>query len=265
MSAARNPERRRFQFAILAVARRRVACGPGERSTVRDLPPGHRPDPGLCRCSEQRRSQSGQRDHCRGLGERHRFRWLQQHHRQGLHDILVGGNLRHDTALVHQGHALAARRRQDQPGRMEPHCCGLRRRPAAPLPQRRAVQTRNETGALPGNTLDLQIGSDPSYPHTPNGTIDEVRLWNVARTQDQIRSGMSGLTSAPPGLVALWPLNNNANDVVGGHNGTLHGGAAFALQRHRAELRARRIEHRALPAGPLPGHREVPRRRAIDR
>ena len=32
----------------------------------------------------------------------------------------------------------------------------------------------------------------------------------------------------PAGLVAWWPGNGNANDVVGGHNGTLVGGVTFA-------------------------------------
>ena len=91
------------------------------------------------------------------------------------------------------------------------------------------VQTRNETGALPSSSADLQIGSDANYTHTPTGTIDEVRLWNVARTQAQIRAGMSGLTGSTSGLVALWPLNNSANDPVGGHNGTLHGGATYGF------------------------------------
>lgn len=91
------------------------------------------------------------------------------------------------------------------------------------------VQTHNETGPLPASSANLQIGSDPSYAHTPTGTIDEVRLWNVARTLAQIRASMSGLTGSTSGLVALWPLNNNANDPAGGHNGTLHGGAGYGF------------------------------------
>jgi len=91
------------------------------------------------------------------------------------------------------------------------------------------VATHNETGALPASTSDLQIGSDVNWAHTPHGTIDEVRLWNVARSQTDIRNGMNGLSSAPPGLVALWPLNNNTNDVVGGHNGTLQGSATYGF------------------------------------
>jgi hypothetical protein len=91
------------------------------------------------------------------------------------------------------------------------------------------VKFHNETGPLPASASNLQIGSDAAYTHTPTGTIDEVRLWSVARTQAQLRAGMSDLVPPATGLVALWPLNNNANDPVGGHNGTLHGGAAFAF------------------------------------
>ena len=70
----------------------------------------------------------------------------------------------------------------------------------------------------------MQIGSDVSWPQTPTGSIDEVRLWNVARTQSQIRSAINvPITTGQPGLVALWPLNASAVDFAGGHNGTLNG------------------------------------------
>jgi len=86
-----------------------------------------------------------------------------------------------------------------------------------------------ESAPLTTTSDPFRIGSDVVYPHTPNGLIDEVRLWNVGRTQDQIRAGMQGLAGPAAGLVALWPLNNNFTDVVGGHNGTAHGTTTFAL------------------------------------
>jgi hypothetical protein len=91
------------------------------------------------------------------------------------------------------------------------------------------VKTANEAGPLPASDSVLRIGSDFNYTRTPLGTIDEVRIWNVARTQAQIRAGMSGLSGPQPGLVALWPLNSNANDPVGGHNGTKVGAADWAF------------------------------------
>jgi len=45
----------------------------------------------------------------------------------------------------------------------------------------------------------------------------------------QVGNGMlhAQCDSPPAGLVAWWPAEGNANDVVGGNNGTLHGGMTF--------------------------------------
>jgi len=82
-----------------------------------------------------------------------------------------------------------------------------------------------DTGSLPATGDPLEIGSDVRYPnHTPHGAMNEIRLWNVARTQDQIRSTINvPITTSQTGLVAVWSLEATANDVVGGHNGTLTG------------------------------------------
>lgn len=81
-----------------------------------------------------------------------------------------------------------------------------------------------ETGPLTTSTDPMRIGSDVSWQFPPTGAIDEARLWNVARTEAQIRSSMSTeITTAQTGLVAVWPLNGNVNDVVGGHNGATAG------------------------------------------
>jgi hypothetical protein len=80
-----------------------------------------------------------------------------------------------------------------------------------------------EPGPLTATTDPVRIGSDVAHVHTPAGAIDEVRLWNYARTQDQIRASIGGLQGSTSGLVALWGLNANASDLAGGHNGTLTG------------------------------------------
>ena len=85
-----------------------------------------------------------------------------------------------------------------------------------------------QTGALPASASPMRIGSDVDFDQQPSGFIDEVRLWNVARTVDQIRGSINvPITSAQPGLVAVWPLDANAIDVVGGHNGSIVGGLGF--------------------------------------
>jgi hypothetical protein len=59
-----------------------------------------------------------------------------------------------------------------------------------------------------------------------NGTIDEVRIWNVARDSSSIRRDMHRVfSSAPPGLVAYYTFdvakNDTALDLVAGNEATL--------------------------------------------
>ena len=85
------------------------------------------------------------------------------------------------------------------------------------------VGTNPETGPPTGSGAALQIGGDVSYEFSPSGLVNEVRLWNVARTQDQIRAALNiPLTSAQPGLVAVWPMFV-ATDALGVHNGSFVG------------------------------------------
>ncbi len=85
-----------------------------------------------------------------------------------------------------------------------------------------------ETGALPPNSDNLRIGSDASMDYQPYGSIDEVRLWNYARNAEQIRGSINvPITSPQPGLIAVWNMEPELLDVVGGHNGTNVGGVSF--------------------------------------
>lgn len=78
-----------------------------------------------------------------------------------------------------------------------------------------------EAGPATTSPDEVRIGSDVSFPFTPAGAIDEVRLWNVARTQAQIRSTINVvLTSPQPGLVGVW---DGPNDVIGSHDGSIQG------------------------------------------
>ena len=63
------------------------------------------------------------------------------------------------------------------------------------------------------------------------GKMDEVRVWRVARTADQIRENLFRTMSGnEPELVALWNFENVENGLVkdsgpGGHHGKLRGQA----------------------------------------
>ena len=75
------------------------------------------------------------------------------------------------------------------------------------------------------NTDPLYIGSDPHIPSSDyfSGNIAQVRIWNVARSQDEIRRTMHIALEEPlPGVVANWHLTDDYRDNIGGHDGTPH-------------------------------------------
>ena len=64
------------------------------------------------------------------------------------------------------------------------------------------------------------------------GDMDEVRVWNVARTQSEIQSTInmtidSAQTANYPGLVACWNFEGDTQDSTGVNNGSLVGQPAF--------------------------------------
>ena len=66
-----------------------------------------------------------------------------------------------------------------------------------------------------------------------SGIIDEVRIWNYARTQAQIQNAMlTQLTTPDTGLVGRWGLNDAngtvaTNSIAGSPDGTLFGNATW--------------------------------------
>lgn len=89
----------------------------------------------------------------------------------------------------------------------------------APMP---ALPVRN-------STRPFTIGATPPYLYF-NGAIDEVRFWNVARTQSQIQANFhQTLRGNQPGLVGYWKFDDGigatAYDGMGNADGTLLNGA----------------------------------------
>jgi hypothetical protein len=81
-----------------------------------------------------------------------------------------------------------------------------------------------EAGLLPTNGSNVRLGSDVSWDYQPHGDLNEIRLWSVARSVDQIRATINvPLDAAQPGLVAVWS-SGGPNDAVDGHNGINVGG-----------------------------------------
>ncbi len=90
--------------------------------------------------------------------------------------------------------------------------------------------TTDISGPLTPSTDPLRIGNDVSWDISPDGYVEDVRIWNVARTQEQIQRKMSEAVPADaPGLIAMWHLDGDAQDASeNGHHGTLTGDIEFA-------------------------------------
>lgn len=80
-----------------------------------------------------------------------------------------------------------------------------------------------------GNTTNLTIGYRPQDGRHPfNGVIDEVRIWNVGKTQSELGAEFKQVIDpSTPGLVGYWRFDEGTNDqaVVDcspyGNDGTL--------------------------------------------
>ncbi|MEM6453169.1 MAG: LamG-like jellyroll fold domain-containing protein [Cyanobacteria bacterium P01_D01_bin.105] len=96
-----------------------------------------------------------------------------------------------------------------------------------------------ESKAVEGEILDnenlpLRLGHGYNRPgYFFQGQMAEVRVWNVARTADEIKNHMSQrLRGDEPGLAGYWPLDDGsgttANDKTkNGNHGTIHGATWF--------------------------------------
>lgn len=90
------------------------------------------------------------------------------------------------------------------------------------------ISTFAETDAPTTSTSALRIAGDVSWQFTPAGAIDEVRLWNVARTTQQLRDAINEpILADTAGLVATWSLDANEDDVTGDHDGGGVGGPGY--------------------------------------
>ena len=88
---------------------------------------------------------------------------------------------------------------------------------------------RTPASSFSPSPTPLFFGDDPTWSgRTFNGTLDEIRIWNIARTQPQIQSNMSvSLTGTEPGLAAYYKMDEGLGNATildataGANNGTL--------------------------------------------
>ncbi len=75
----------------------------------------------------------------------------------------------------------------------------------------------------------LVIGADAELGAAYAGRIDQVRLWRVVRSQAQVEADRMRQLGVTPGLVAEWPMDSDARDRVGMHDGEAVNGGTFTF------------------------------------
>mgnify|MGYP003683599159 CR=1 FL=1 len=76
------------------------------------------------------------------------------------------------------------------------------------------AEKEEEIDALHAPKADLCIGAHPNKAAW-DGLIDEVRVWNVVRSEADIRAGMAEpIIGQAPGLVGQWTFNEGAGELV---------------------------------------------------
>ncbi|MFZ5517960.1 MAG: LamG-like jellyroll fold domain-containing protein [Candidatus Zhuqueibacterota bacterium] len=82
-------------------------------------------------------------------------------------------------------------------------------------------QTRTPSGSIKDNSADvLYIGNNATTTNTFHGAIDDVRLWNVVRSKEQIQQQINAyLRGDENGLLAYWKMNEGFGDSLGDGSG----------------------------------------------
>ncbi len=95
------------------------------------------------------------------------------------------------------------------------------------------VNTAPCTGTMVLNNLNTAAGNQSTNQNEPfTGYIDELRIWNVVRTQAEIQANMNTLPNptTQPGLIAYYNFDAGFNNIQGNStwNGTAVGAAVIA-------------------------------------
>lgn len=86
------------------------------------------------------------------------------------------------------------------------------------------------SGYLGNNyTLPVSLGGHPQYGWYFQGQMDEVRIWNVARTQAQIQAGMSPTNVPPASTLCYLKMDNGTPNAANMGRGTATDASPYGL------------------------------------
>ena len=91
-----------------------------------------------------------------------------------------------------------------------------------------------------GDATDIRIGGYHSLGGVSasdflNAELDEIRIWDFAKNEGEIRGGLTQkITGNPSGLVGYYRMDDSGDtgnllDYQGVHNGVISGGATYGL------------------------------------
>ncbi len=88
------------------------------------------------------------------------------------------------------------------------------------------VGSLNRSGVIPPSLRNLLIGQCPASSRFMKGLIDEVRIWNIARSAEEIQSNLYSNLAPHTNLVAYYKMTNGNGALLtdnsgNGHYGTL--------------------------------------------
>ena len=105
--------------------------------------------------------------------------------------------------------------------------------------------------ATVNQTDAVLVGRDPGTTRVLQANLDDIRVWNVARTAQQILDNFNKqLQGSEANLQAYWNFNaGNANDVTAkGNNGTLSAGASIINPADHLATSGTRVSSFTFPA-----------------